>query len=99
MAGRIEQVDSGFGELLERLAGEPVPPRLAPDAPVKPGTSLTAAQALACFESQATSRHLDYAARALRARGEGYYTIGSAGIDAFVSSSGPGPKPGAIIVQ
>jgi 2-oxoisovalerate dehydrogenase E1 component len=31
------------------------------------------------FEAQALSRHLDYVARDLHARGEGFYTIGSAG--------------------
>ena len=33
----------------------------------------------ALFRAQATSRHLDFAARRLQARGEGFYTIGSAG--------------------
>src|SRR6478672_11306260 len=31
------------------------------------------------FEAQATSRHLDFAARDLQAQGRGYYTISSAG--------------------
>jgi 2-oxoisovalerate dehydrogenase E1 component len=31
------------------------------------------------FDAQAASRHLDFAARLLRARGDGFYTIGSAG--------------------
>ncbi|QFU02429.1 2-oxoisovalerate dehydrogenase subunit beta [Halomonas sp. THAF5a] len=34
---------------------------------------------IALFESQLTSRHLDLMARRLQARGEGFYTIGSAG--------------------
>lgn len=34
---------------------------------------------LALFDAQALSRHLDFAARALREEGVGYYTIGSAG--------------------
>ncbi len=34
---------------------------------------------LALFESQLMSRHLDLCARRLQARGEGFYTIGSAG--------------------
>ena len=37
---------------------------------------------MALFEAQATSRHLDLAARWLRGRGLGYYTIGSAGHEA-----------------
>ncbi len=40
---------------------------------------LTAGEALALFDAQATSRHLDFAARTLQARGQGYYTIGSSG--------------------
>ncbi len=36
-------------------------------------------QLLALFRAQAQSRHLDLAARWLAARGEGFYTIGSAG--------------------
>lgn len=41
--------------------------------------TLAAAEALDLFESQATSRHLDLAARRLGAAGRGYYSIGSAG--------------------
>ncbi|WP_280303277.1 thiamine pyrophosphate-dependent enzyme [Nocardia neocaledoniensis] len=41
--------------------------------------TLAAAEALDLFESQATSRHLDLAARRLGAAGKGYYSIGSAG--------------------
>jgi 2-oxoisovalerate dehydrogenase E1 component len=33
----------------------------------------------ALFDAQATSRHVDFAARRLQAKGEGFYTIGSAG--------------------
>ncbi|MCV7193964.1 thiamine pyrophosphate-dependent enzyme [Mycolicibacterium brumae] len=43
----------------------------------EPGLSVK--EALAVFDAQIGSRHLDLAARALRARGRGYYTIGSAG--------------------
>jgi 2-oxoisovalerate dehydrogenase E1 component len=39
-------------------------------------------QLLALFRAQAQSRHLDLAARWLAARGEGFYTIGSAGHEA-----------------
>src|ERR1700726_1133680 len=39
-------------------------------------------QLLALFDAQAGSRHLDLAARYLRAEGHGYYTIGSAGHEA-----------------
>ncbi|WP_369830902.1 thiamine pyrophosphate-dependent enzyme [Mycobacterium sp. NS-7484] len=42
-------------------------------------SALTAWDALALFDAQLGSRHLDLAARWLRARGTGYYTIGSSG--------------------
>lgn len=47
--------------------------------PVVDGSALTVADALAIFEAQIGSRHLDLAARALRAEGKGFYTIGSSG--------------------
>jgi len=60
---------------------EAAPPR-DPAHPIRPGTPLTGADAMALFEAQVTSRHLDLAARWLRGRGQGYYTIGSAGHEA-----------------
>ncbi|MGB3481662.1 MAG: thiamine pyrophosphate-dependent enzyme [Mycobacterium sp.] len=48
-------------------------------APVVPGSALTVGEALRIFDAQLGSRHLDLAARALRADGQGYYTIGSSG--------------------
>jgi len=51
-------------------------------APVTAGTRLTGEQAIALFDAQAGSRHLDLAARYLRAEGRGFYTIGSAGHEA-----------------
>jgi 2-oxoisovalerate dehydrogenase E1 component len=53
-----------------------------PTAPVAAGTRLTGEQAIALFDAQAGSRHLDLAARYLRAEGRGFYTIGSAGHEA-----------------
>ncbi|MGV0813915.1 thiamine pyrophosphate-dependent enzyme [Mycolicibacterium boenickei] len=41
--------------------------------------TLTERQALDLFDAQIGSRHLDLAARRLRAEGKGYYTIGSSG--------------------
>jgi 2-oxoisovalerate dehydrogenase E1 component len=49
------------------------------DAPIRAGSRLTGRAAIELFEAQVASRHLDFAARALRARGEGFYTIGSSG--------------------
>lgn len=42
-------------------------------------SSINSAALLELFDSQAESRHLDFAARELRAEGAGFYTIGSAG--------------------
>lgn len=50
-----------------------------PHATVRPDSGLTGALARELFDAQVTSRHLDLAARRLRADGAGYYTIGSAG--------------------
>src|SRR5262245_60077376 len=47
--------------------------------PVRAGSNLTAAGCLAILDAQLASRHLDDAARWLRGRDSGYYTIGSSG--------------------
>jgi len=73
---RAEIVDNNFIEFV-RNWDEPVAPA-DPDARV-PGTALTGRQFLDLFESQMLSRHLDLEARAMRSRGEGFYTIGSSG--------------------
>jgi 2-oxoisovalerate dehydrogenase E1 component len=80
-----EPIDHGFLEAVRALVpGQPRDPAL----PLRPGTSLTGNRALELFDSQITSRHLDLAARVLRARGDGFYTIGSAGheANAFVAA-------------
>jgi 2-oxoisovalerate dehydrogenase E1 component len=64
-----EQLDRHF---LSAVADLPGPPAAA-------GTRLSGEQLLALFDAQAGSRHLDLAARYLRAEGHGFYTIGSAG--------------------
>ncbi len=46
---------------------------------MRPGSTLTAGRCLDLLDAQLASRHLDEAARWLRGRGTGYYTIGSAG--------------------
>jgi 2-oxoisovalerate dehydrogenase E1 component len=53
--------------------------RPAPYDAIRPGSGLSIARCLELFDAQLTSRHLDQAARWLRARGAGYYTIGSSG--------------------
>ncbi|MCI0392532.1 MAG: thiamine pyrophosphate-dependent enzyme [Acidobacteria bacterium] len=52
---------------------------LAKTDALSPETNLTAQQALEIFEDQVTSRLLDVAARELKKRNEGFYTISSAG--------------------
>ena len=54
---------------------------IAPAAydPVRQGSGLSIARCLELFDAQLASRHLDLAARWLRARGAGFYTIGSSG--------------------
>ncbi len=47
--------------------------------PIRPGSGLSVAGCLDLLDAQLASRHLDAAARWLRARGAGYYTIGSSG--------------------
>ena len=54
-------------------------PARDPDLPLRDGSGLTGAAALELFDAQAASRHLDLAARWLRERGAGFYTIGSSG--------------------
>ena len=53
--------------------------RPAADRPVREDSLLTGDRAIALFEAQIASRHLDLAARWLRSFNEGYYTIGSSG--------------------
>jgi 2-oxoisovalerate dehydrogenase E1 component len=57
--------------------GPPQPP--PGSAPIRPGSALTGQLGLDLFDAQLASRHLDIAARWLRARGAGFYTIGSSG--------------------
>ncbi len=54
-------------------------PGADPAAPVRPGSALTGQHCLGLFDAQLASRHLDIAARWLRARNAGFYTIGSSG--------------------
>ena len=49
------------------------------------GPHLTPQRVLELFDSQIASRHLDLAARWLRAQGTGYYTIGSSGHEGNVA--------------
>src|SRR5215831_13108657 len=77
-----EALDQHFLEALRvtpsALRTRPVDPA----APVRPDSRLTGDVALALFDAQIGNRHLDLAARYLRADGHGFYTIGSSGHEA-----------------
>jgi 2-oxoisovalerate dehydrogenase E1 component len=74
-----EPVDEHLLRAVAALAAPAAGRRADPAAPVRPGGALTGELALALFDAQAGSRHLDLAARYLRASGHGFYTIGSSG--------------------
>jgi 2-oxoisovalerate dehydrogenase E1 component len=74
---RAEIVHRNF---LDFLAGEsPAAPPADPDQPVRAGSTLTGNTLLDYFRFQIQSRQLDLVAREMRARNEGFYTIGSSG--------------------
>ncbi|MCC6878120.1 MAG: hypothetical protein IT378_27655, partial [Sandaracinaceae bacterium] len=73
---RAGAIDRAFLERLDTLQDAP---RRDRELPLFDGASLTGAVALELFDAQARSRLLDLAARHLRARGAGFYTIGSSG--------------------
>jgi 2-oxoisovalerate dehydrogenase E1 component len=74
---RIAIVEENLDRYLAAAEG---PPRLlAPDAPLRPTGGLTAGEAVELWEDQATSRAIDVEARRLKARGQSFYTISSAG--------------------
>lgn len=74
---RVEIVQNKFNEFL--ASATPAAERLSPADPLRPGGRLTAERALEIFEDQVMSRLLDVAARELKRRNEGFYTISSAG--------------------
>jgi 2-oxoisovalerate dehydrogenase E1 component len=69
-------VETNFAEAVAAL--RPGTPR-DHALPVREGSALTGARCRELFESQLGSRLLDIAARWLREKGEGFYTIGSSG--------------------
>ncbi|MEO0651078.1 MAG: thiamine pyrophosphate-dependent enzyme [Planctomycetota bacterium] len=74
---RVQAVEQRLDEMLS--TSPPAARRLEPDAPLRPGGSLTARAALRLFEDQCISRALDFAARELKKTNRSYYTISSAG--------------------
>jgi len=74
---RVAVVEQNLDRYLESAAsGEQ---RLAPDAPLREGSELTARKAVELFEDQVLSRALDVAARELKRTNRSFYTISSAG--------------------
>ena len=76
-----DAVERHFAEVVATLDGHRPEGRTGPAAarPVRDGSALTGQHCLDLFDAQLASRHLDLAARWLRSRGAGYYTIGSSG--------------------
>src|SRR6266545_463091 len=77
-----DAVERHFAEVVAALGGHRPDgrgERAAAAGPVRDGSALTGQHCLDLFGAQLASRHLDLAARWLRARGAGYYTIGSSG--------------------
>ncbi len=74
---RADIVDKLFVDRVSAL--EPRELRSDLTSPVREGASLTARQALGIFETQASSRHLDFTARRLKITGDSFYTISSSG--------------------
>ncbi len=70
---RPEIVHENF---LRRVAAGDLPPAAGPP---RPESTVPPDQLVRIFRAQVASRHLDRTARRLRARNEGYYTIGSSG--------------------
>jgi 2-oxoisovalerate dehydrogenase E1 component len=81
-----QAIDRGF---LDHVGALTPGPSRDPALPLPPAASLTGDRCLEIFGSQLVSRHLDLAARVLRGRGQGFYTIGSAGheANAFVAAA------------
>src|SRR5215467_14275239 len=74
---RVEIVQNNLENYL--ISDQPARRRLNETDPLRPGGSLAARQALEIFEDQVASRLLDVAARELKKRNLGFYTISSAG--------------------
>ncbi|HYZ68739.1 MAG TPA: thiamine pyrophosphate-dependent enzyme [Mycobacterium sp.] len=73
-----EPIDEYFTTTISALSGSAVGERSARRV-LRDGLSLTVDECLTLFDAQLGSRHLDLAARWLRSKGKGYYTIGSSG--------------------
>jgi len=79
VAGSQDPAEQRLTQAIAGLISSRPGVRPAPEDAVRPGSGLSVARALELFDAQLASRHLDLAARWLRASGAGYYTIGSSG--------------------
>ena len=75
---RAEIVDRNFLRFVQSWTATPTRKLSDRDA-IRTGVALTVGDFRELFESQMLSRHQDLEARAMRARNEGFYTIGSSG--------------------
>ena len=74
---RTNVVDQNFRQTVAAIPAQAR--RTDLNNPVLPGANLSAREAIQIFESMVASRTIDFEARVLKGRGEGFYTIGSSG--------------------
>ncbi|HLG19425.1 MAG TPA: thiamine pyrophosphate-dependent enzyme [Bdellovibrionota bacterium] len=74
---RVEIVDQNFRRFVTNWKARAS--RSDRSQPIREGSRLTGEVALELFESQVQSRQLDFESRRLRAKDQGFYTIGSSG--------------------
>ena len=74
-----EQIDDYFTTTIAEMVGGVRAGVRDRDGAVEAQSSLSVQEILDLFDSQLGSRHLDLAARWLRSKGKGFYTIGSSG--------------------
>jgi 2-oxoisovalerate dehydrogenase E1 component len=74
-----EQIDEYFTTTVTAMADHTGPGTPDRVEPVEAESGLSLQQVLELFDAQLGSRHLDLAARWLRSKGKGFYTIGSSG--------------------
>src|SRR5689334_24451945 len=73
----MDPAQSVHEKFVARVSARDLPERRSDLTPAAVG--LTDAKLVEIFQSQVLSRQLDRTSRALQARGEGFYTIGSSG--------------------
>ncbi|HWN80663.1 MAG TPA: thiamine pyrophosphate-dependent enzyme, partial [Candidatus Udaeobacter sp.] len=76
---RAHIVDQNFVRFVAGWPGGDGASGRSAEEPIRPGERLRVGDLRELFESQIVARHQDIEAREMRARGDGFYTIGSAG--------------------